>query len=264
MYRKVVDFHAHAFHDKIAEKAALNLNRYYGIPLAGDGRFCRLTDSMKENHITKMVVHATATKPEQVETINDYVSGLITPDIIGFGTLHPDYPHQAKELERLMKLGLRGLKFHPVFQGFAIDDPGMYPIYELVEGRLPILMHVGDKNTDAATPSRLAKVLDRFPHLTVIAAHLGGYSEWESAKQYLIGRKGLYVDTSSSIRFMQPEEAAALIRAHGTEQVLFGTDYPLSLHKPELEIFDALGLTEAESEQILWKNAYRLLNLPIE
>ncbi len=264
MYRKVVDFHAHAFHDKIAEKAALNLNHYYGIPLAGNGRFCYLTESMKENHITKMVVHATATKPEQVETINDYVAGLISTDIIGFGTLHPGYPTLAKELERLISLGLRGLKFHPVFQGFAIDDPNMYPIYELAEGRLPILMHVGDKNSDAATPERLAKILDHFPRLTVIAAHLGGYGEWENAKQWLIGREGLYVDTSSSIRFMAPKEATALIRAHGTDRVLFGTDYPLSLHKPELEIFDRLELTEAESEQILWKNAYRLLKLPID
>lgn len=264
MYRRVVDFHAHAFHDKIAEKAARNLNQYYGIPLAGNGRFCYLTQSMKDNHITKMVVHATATKPEQVETINDYVAGLVTKDIIGFGTLHPDYPMLAEELDRIENLGLRGLKFHPIFQGFAIDDPGMYPIYEMAEGRLPILMHVGDTNSDAATPARMAKVLDCFPKLTVIAAHLGGYGEWENAKRFLIGREGLYVDTSSSIRFMQPDEAAAIIRAHGTDRVLFGTDYPLSLHKQELEVFDRLGLTDEENEQILWKNAYRLLKLPVD
>lgn len=261
MYRKIVDFHAHAFHDKIAEKAARNLNEYYGIPLAGNGMFRILLDSMRDNHIDKLVVHATATKPEQVPVINDYMAGLIGPDIIGFGTLHSGYAHCGAELDRIEQLGLRGIKFHPVFQGFAIDDESMFPIYERLEGRLPILLHVGDKNTDCATPERLVRVLRRFPGLTVIAAHLGGYGEWEAAKRYIIGHENVYVDTSSAIRFMEPGEAAAMIRAHGTDKVLFGTDYPLSLHKAELEVFDRLGLTEAESEQILWKNAYRLLGL---
>ena len=37
MERKVVDFHAHAFHDKIAIKAAEQLRDYYGIELAENG-----------------------------------------------------------------------------------------------------------------------------------------------------------------------------------------------------------------------------------
>lgn len=261
MYRKIVDFHAHAFHDKIAEKAAKNLNVYYGIPLAGNGRLQTLLDSMQKNRIDKLVVHATATKPEQVPVINEYMSSLITEDIIGFGTLHPDYPHCRQELDRFEALGLRGIKFHPIFQGFKIDDEAMFPIYEQLEGRFPMLIHVGDKNSDGATPRRLARVLDKFPGLVTVAAHMGGYSEWEAAREYIIGRRNVYVDTSSSIRFMEPEEAVGLIRAHGTERVLFGTDYPLSLHEAELKIFDSLGLTEEENEQILWKNAYRLLGL---
>ena len=262
MYRKIVDFHAHAFHDKIAEKAAKNLNVYYGIPLAGNGQFKILSDSAKENHIDKLVVHATATKPEQVPVINDYVAGLIGPEVIGFGTLHPNYAHCETEFARLQKLGLRGLKFHPIFQGFNIDDASMFPIYEQLEGKLPMLIHVGDKNSDASSPRRLARVLDRFPGLVTVAAHMGGFSEWEEAKECLAGRDNVYVDTSSSIRFMEPEETVQLIRAYGVEKVLFGTDYPLSLHKEELENIDRLNLSQEESELILWKNAYRLLDLP--
>ncbi len=260
MKRKVVDFHAHAFHDKIAEKAANNLNEYYGIPLAGNGHFQILLDSMKENHIDKLVIHATATSAKQVEMINDYVASLTGPDIIGFGTLHEDYKQVAKELDRMEQLGLKGIKLHPVFQGFVMDDKKMFPIYEQIEGRFPILMHVGDKNTDAVTPKRAAHLLECFPKLTMIAAHMGGYSEWDEAEKYLIG-KNVYIDTSSAIRFLPPEKSLHMIRAHGADKVLFGTDYPLSLHKAELEVFDQIGLTEEESEQILWKNAYRLLGL---
>jgi len=261
LYRKIVDFHAHAFHDKIAEKAAKNLTEYYDIPLAGNGMFRYLLESMQENKIDKLVIHATATKPEQVPVINQYVSGLIGDNIIGFGTLHPDYADWKSELDKFPALGLHGIKFHPIFQGFNIDDESMFPIYEALEGKYPMLIHVGDKNSDGATPRRLARVLDKFPKLVTIAAHMGGFSEWEAAREYIIGRENVYVDTSSSIRFMEPEEATELVYAHGVDRVLFGTDYPLSLHVPELAVFDKLELTEEEKEQILWKNAYRLLGL---
>ena len=262
MVRTVVDFHAHAFHDKIAEKAAKNLEEYYDIPLAGNGRFHVVTDSMKENGIDRLVVHATATKKEQVEVINDYVASLLAEHIVGFGTLHQDYENYEAELLRIKSLGLLGIKFHPIFQGFCIDDPKMMPVYRAIaREKLPVLMHMGDKNLDGATPKRLAKVLDEIPDLIVVAAHLGGVFEWEDAKRYLYGRDNVYLDTSSAMRFLDPAVATEMIRSHGTNRVLFGTDYPLSLHKAELAIFDRLSLTEEEQEQILWKNAYELLKL---
>ena len=64
-----------------------------------------------------------------------------------------------------------------------------------------------------------------------------------------------------SIRFLPPEESAAIIRAHGTDRVLFGTDYPLSNHKFEFECMKKLNLTNDEYEKIYWKNAFQLLNL---
>ncbi len=263
MRRKIVDFHAHAFHDKIAEKAANNLNEYYGIPLAADGHFEYVLNSMKENNITKMVIHATATTAKQVEMTNDYVSSLTGQDIIGFGSMHPDYKKVEKELDRMEKLGLKGIKLHPIFQGFVMDDEKLFPIYEQLEGRFPVLMHAGDKNSDATSPKRIAHILDRFPGLTIIAAHLGGYSEWDDAQKYILGRN-LYIDTSSAIRFLTPERSKELIIKHGVDKVLFGTDYPLSLHKEELDVFDKIDLTEEEREQILWKNAYRLLGISDE
>lgn len=263
MERKIVDFHAHAFHDKIAIKAAQQLNEYYDIPLAENGLFFHLKQSMLKNKIDKLVIHATATKPSQVELINDYVKSLTSPDIIGFGTMHYAYSGFEKEFDRIGKLGLKGIKFHPVFQGFKIDDEKMFPVYERIEGRFPVLMHMGDKNTDAATPERLVKMLKHFPKMTVVAAHMGGYSEWDEAEKHIIGndKYDIYLDTSSSIRFLQPEYTAKLIRNHGADKVLFGTDYPLSLHAFELEVFDKVALSEEEREKILWKNAYKLLGL---
>ena len=263
MERKTVDFHAHAFHDTIAIKAAEQLRDYYGIELAEDGLFIHLKQSMIKNKIDKTVILATAVKPSQVKLINDYVKSLTEENIIGFGTMHYAYSDYENEIERIISLGLKGMKLHPFFQGFKIDDEKMFPIYEQIEGRLPLLMHMGDENNESATPKRLIRMLENFPKMTVIAAHMGGYKELDEARKYIIGndKYDIYVDTSSSIRFYEPELATELIRNHGADKVLFGTDYPLSLHEYELSVFDKLSLTDDEAEKGLWKNAYRVLGL---
>ena len=260
MPEKIVDIHAHAFDDKIAIKATENLQRYYNIEPAADGHLIHLIESAKKNKVDKLVVCATATKPKHVQMINNYVSTLICEHIVGFGTLHCDYTEIDSEIARLKELGLSGIKFHPIFQGFKIDDDKAMQMYEKIGDRFPVLMHMGDKNVNDASPERLANVIKELPQVTFIAAHLGGYSEWEGAKKYIIG-KNVYFDTSSSVRFLPPEESAAIIRAHGTDKVLFGTDYPLSNHKFEFECMKKLNLTNDEYEKIYWKNAYHLLKL---
>lgn len=260
MPQKIVDFHAHAFSEKIAVKATENLHKYYGIKPAADGRYVNLLKSAKESRVDKLVVCATATKPQQVQMINDYVSGLQNEHIIGFGTLHCEFDDIDAELDRMENLKLSGIKFHPIFQSFKIDDEKAMRMFEKIGSRFPVLIHMGDKNEDGTTPERLWSVMKELPEITFIAAHLGGYGEWDAVKKFLIG-KNLYFDTSSSVRFMKPKQARDLIRAHGTDKILFGTDYPLSNHAYEMNVLKKLKLTEEEYEKIYWQNAYKLLNL---
>lgn len=260
MAKRIVDVHAHAFDEKIALKATENLHSYYGIKPVSDGRLVHLTDSAKENKIDKLIVCATATKHTQVEMINNYVSSLIDEHIIGLGTLHPDFDNIEAEIERIIDLGLSGLKLHPIFQNFKTDEDKALKMFEKIGDKLPILIHMGDKNSDFTSPKRLSRVMKLFPEITFIGAHLGGYSEWESSKEYLIG-KDIYLDTSSSVRFMDPEEAKGIIRLHGVDKILFGTDYPLSNHKYEMECLERLKLTKREYEKIFWKNAYKLFKI---
>lgn len=260
MPTKIVDIHAHAFDEKIAVKATENLHTYYDIEPVSDGRLCHLTESAKKHGLDKLVVCATATKPAQVQVINNYVSSLISEHIIGFGTLHCDFPELDAEIERLADLGISGIKFHPIFQGFKIDDDKAMKLFEKIGNKFPILIHVGDKNVTDASPQRLAGVMRELPQVTFIAAHLGGVFEWEEAKNCLVG-ENVYFDTSSAVRFLPPAEATAMIRAHGADKVLFGTDYPLSNHAFEFACLQNLNLTEEEYEKIYWKNAYQLLHL---
>ena len=133
-------------------------------------------------------------------------------------------------------------------------------IYRAIEGKLPILFHMGDKTRDFSAPRRLRAILERFPNLVVIGAHFGGYNAWEDSKKHLLNQN-IYFDTSSSLFCLSPEEAAQMIRAHGADKMLFGTDYPMWDHEQELARFLALPLTEEERIAILGKNARALLNI---
>ena len=261
---KTVDFHAHAFADKIAEKAAANLESYYNMPLVSKGHFSVLVERAKKANIDKLVIHSTATKASQVESANNYAASLIkeNPDfLIGFGTIHPDYEDYKNELIRIKELGLRGIKIHADFQGFNLDTKKMLPIYEqIVNLGLPILFHMGDRVYDRTSPKRLANVLRAFPEMTAIGAHLGGVFMWDESIEHLVG-KNLYFDTSSTLHEISPEKFMYIVRNHGADKILFGTDYPLSDYEIEFERFKALDLTEEEKENIFYKNAYRLLGL---
>lgn len=257
---EIIDLHAHIFPDKVAQKAVGSIGDFYGVSMKGKGTVGDLLESGKKIGVSKYVVHSSATTVEQVRSINGYISGVQSAfsNILGFGTLHPGVEDAALEVNRILSLGLHGVKLHPDFQGFNIDDGSMLPIYEALEGRLPVLFHMGDRHSTASSPSRLAKIIGRFPGLVVIAAHFGGYSMWDEAAEYLIGRN-VYMDTSSSLYYLTPERAAYMIRKHGVQKMLFGSDYPMWDHEEEYKRFMGLELSEEERRAILGTNAQKLL-----
>ncbi|MDN5293207.1 MAG: uncharacterized protein PWQ31_512 [Eubacteriales bacterium] len=257
----VIDMHAHAFPEKIMEKAVINLEEFYGLEIPNRGDLEGLLTAADEAGVEKIALHIAATKPSQVRQANDWIAAAVAtyPDrLIGFGTVHPYYEDYKAELERMATLGLRGVKFHPELQNYVLDEERAMALYEAIGDRFIIMFHMGDERSHRSAPARLARVLETFPHLRVIAAHLGGYESWEEARKYLYG-KNLYLDTSSALWCMKPEEAAELIRAHGVDKVFFGSDYPVATPGEELERLHALPLTEEEKEKILYTNALRLL-----
>ena len=256
----IIDIHAHAFPEAIARKAVDQVGNHYGIEMAGNGLLGDLKASAKRSGVDYVVFHSTATKPAQVRSVNDWIIRNSGGMMIGFGTIHPEFEDPEAEIERIISAGLKGIKLHPDFQGFDADSPMMDRIYRCIGSRVPILMHAGDRNLDHASPRRIAHVMDKFPELRIIAAHLGGHQKWDEAEAFLIGRD-LWLDTSSAIAFMEPERAVYLIRKHGADRVLFGTDYPITYHDRELAVFDRLDLSAEEREAILWKNAAKLLDL---
>jgi predicted TIM-barrel fold metal-dependent hydrolase len=261
---KIIDAHAHIFPEKIAERAVGSIGEFYGITMACTGTCEDLIEHGKAINVVKYVVNSTATRVEQVEPINSFIADACRryDCFIGLGTIHPDVEDVEAEVNRIMSLGLKGIKLHPDFQDFNIDDEAVMKIYGAAEGKLPILIHMGDEKRTSSRPKRLARVLDVFKDLEVIAAHFGGYSMWDEAMDCLVGRD-VYFDTSSSLAFIEKTQAENIIKKHGAEKILFGTDYPMWIHKEELERFNKLELKDSEREMILYGNAAKLFKINV-
>ena len=175
-------------------------------------------------------------------------------------TLHPDFKDIQNEIDRGIAAGVKGIKLHPDFQKFRIDDKKAYPIYEAAQGRLPILFHMGDIRYQYSRPEYLLNVIADFPELKIIGAHFGGWSEWGRGAELLAG-KDVWVDCSSARQWMQKEQFIALIDAFGADRVLFGSDYPMWNPADELEYIEGLKLPADKLDDILYKNAVQVLGI---
>ncbi|MCL1789637.1 MAG: amidohydrolase family protein [Oscillospiraceae bacterium] len=266
MSKKIFDFHTHIFPDKIAERASSGIGGFYDMTTANPGTVNDLKTQMSENGICGCVVCSVATVSEQVSNINNFIVGTVADSdglFTGFCSLHPGMSESAldEEIKRAILTGLSGIKLHPDIQEFEADGVLACKVYEAVDGRLPVLIHAGDNRYDFSAPKRIANALKFFPNLTMIAAHFGGWSEWDDAVLTLAGKDNLYVDSSSTLYAVTPEKAREYITAFGAERVLFGTDYPMWDIREELERFNRLDLTDSVREKILYGNAKKLLGL---
>lgn len=269
MKYKVFDIHTHTYPDAIAEKAVANLGNFYQFHVDGKGTYRDLESQAKENCVRGFLLFSVATNAHQVPKVNDCIAALAAQsraegyETVGFAGMHQDYPDFEAEISRAESLGLRGVKIHPDIQEVNIDDPRMLRLYAILEGRMPLYLHMGDNRPQYrySEAKKLARVLDLFPNLEVVAAHLGGYMAWEEAEQYLARRPNVWYDTSSALWAMTPEFAAHMIHTLGTDRVMFGTDYPVKNTADELARFLRIDLTEQERADILYHNAVRFLKL---
>ncbi len=264
----IIDSHCHIYPEKIAAKAVAGIGKFYDMVLPNLGTVEDMVKKSKAAGITHSIVFSVATTVQQVRSINEFIADEVKKSngfFTGLGTLHPDSTDVKGDLDRLLELGLKGVKLHPDIQGFKVDDYRCLKIYELCEKKgLPVLLHTGDFRYDFSNPNRVKPILETYTDLKVIGAHFGGWSVWERAVEELSGYDNFYVDCSSSFYCLKPDEVLKMIRKYTAERVLFATDYPTWELKGEIDYFLSLDLTEDERELIFYKNAVKLFGLDLE
>jgi len=258
-----VDCHTHVFHPRIAEKAKDHLAVHYGIQCRCGGTAEELIERTLRAGIEHCVALCAATTAEQVLPCNRYAGQLQKkyPQITAFGSVHPDCADWKDHLDMLREMGIRGIKLHPDFQGFRLDDPRLLPIFEEAKRDFVFMIHIGDSLPPELNPScpyKMAAVLDNMPGLNVIAAHLGGYRHWKYSLEALAGRK-IWMDTSSCSREIPLDLLKRLLKKHPRERIVFGTDYPIFDPMEEIDVLrQKTGMNDAELEEVLSNGAHLL------
>lgn len=194
--------------------------------------------------------------------------------LISIDLLQSPSEMQAEIVDKVKNHGAKGLKLHPVSNRFYPSDPRLWPAYQTVmELGLPILFHSGEgevagyTQSDYARPAKFEPVLQSFPKLVIILAHLGkGFLE--ESVSLALKYDSVYFDTSAILSgteiksgFTSGEEAAKLIRTIGVNRVLFGSDWPWFDPLLALRQISSLDFSDEEKRMILGQNAANVFGL---
>ena len=211
------------------------------------------------------VIQPVITKQHQTKKLNEWAALAGSERLISFGGIFPHTDDYKRDIDFVDSLGLKGLKFHAEYQDFTVDGRKMLKIYDYAFSKGLIIMHhagvdIGMSPPYKSNPKQFANIVDEMRGGVLVAAHLGGLDQWDDVERYLIG-KNIYFDTSMGFEFYSHEQFLRIVKAHGSPKILFGSDSPWSCAKAEVEHIKALPLTQSEQENILYKNAKRLLKI---
>ncbi len=261
----IIDFHTHMFPDELAEKTIPYLSKISGFKNHTDGTLKGTIEKMNSCGVDKSVVCNIATNARQTENVNNFaIKTLKNPNLIPFGSVHQDCDY-IYFLDKLAHNGIKGIKLHPDYQQFFIDDIKMQAIYEEILKRgFVLIFHSGVDDGIGepvhATPERIKNVLGMFRGEKVVFAHMGGFRLWEGVEKYILG-EDIFLDTSCSMGFMEQENFQKMVIEHGTDKILFASDLPWT--DPALGIgqIKSLNICEDKKADILGNNAIKLLAL---
>ena len=281
----IVDFHTHTFPEALADKAIPNMAAAARIQPYLRGTPDQLLASMKQAGIGVSVVLPVATNVRQPRKLNDLAArqneAFSGTGLVSFGAMHPDDPNWKSELRFLGAHGFRGIKLHPMYQNVPFDDIRTLRILEEASSLgLLITVHagmdVGIPGPALASPAAIYRAQRETGASGIIAAHMGGWKMWQEVKEVLAGAP-VYLDTSFSFgrmhysgeyprteeELLQGDTAllTEIIRLHGADRVLFGSDSPWGSEEQELSVIRSLDLSPKEIGKITGGNAERLLGL---
>lgn len=263
----IIDFHTHTFPEKIAKASIESLSKCSGITPHTDGTADGLRRSMEEAGVDLSVILPVVTRPSQFETVNKVAAKICEAGggLLSFGGIHPDCSDIRQKMREIKNVGLKGIKIHPAYQEVYMDDIRYLRILDAAtEQGLIISVHAG---VDIGLPEPVYAAVEKILHAVretkpekLVLAHLGGWKEWDAVEE-LIVLENVYLDTAFLEDYISDEQLLRIIRRHGAERILFGTDCPWSGQRESIERIRKLPLSEEEQELIFSGNAEKLLGL---
>jgi predicted TIM-barrel fold metal-dependent hydrolase len=283
----IIDSHVHLFSDRII--AGVSARKELVRELDLDTR--RAADRTSEGALVREGQAAgldaclllPVAGPDEVRDVNRSFQAIARDEkfLLTGGTLHPDFPGNEGEISRLREAGIRAIKLCSFSQGF---DPAARRTRDLLDrvqqcniregGRFFVIIdtfyradiHFGSPARFLTTPARLGALVEAFPGIDFVAAHMGGLTApVHEILDHLPPRENLYLETSNAAHTLQEEEFVLLLERHGPERILFGTDWPWFGPRDEMRRIDRLldhaGYSGEDKARVFGMNACRLLGM---
>lgn len=259
----IIDFHTHAFPDSVAATAIPVLAKEGNVTAHTRGTVDSLLASMDRAGIKSSVVCSIATRPAQFEPILAWSRAIQSPRLVSLPSIHPDDTDPAAKVFMIKDQNFPGIKMHPYYQNFVLDEERLTPLYEaLSETGLMLVVHCGYDiafpRIRRADPAQILTVKKRFPDLRLITTHFGGWDIWNEVEELLIGKE-IFMEISFALTHLFPEQALRMLNNHPADYLLFGSDSPWDDQLEAIERLKKTNLNPKRLDHILGKNAVRLL-----
>lgn len=272
----IIDVHTHTFPDKIAKQTIAAMEQEIidaqGIVVRAEteGTFDALSKSTISAGIDLSMVAPVATRPQQAEKINS-LSGVTNEKyretrVFYMGAIHPDCQNYKEIIDEIVAMDLKAIKIHPDYQKTFFDDEKYIRIMDYAANKgLGIITHAGEDiglpQVIHCTPNRVINVLKHIQPEKLILAHLGAWNNWDEVEDKLCGLP-VYFDTAvvqkKECPHISNEQFARIIKKHGADKILFGTDSPWYDQSKALRAFNEVEIADEERKLILGENAMRL------
>ncbi len=273
----IIDIHTHTFPEKIADSAIENMEQNiingqgFEVKCARIPTVQGLSESTKRAGMDLSVVCPVATNERQPEKINRLAAQMNEKmeetGVFSFGAIHPDCKNYKEIIDEVVAMDLKAVKLHPDYQNTFFDDERYLRIVDYAADKdLGIIVHAGE---DVGLPRPIHctpdMVLNLWKHIQpekLILAHMGGWRLWDEVEEKLVGLP-LYLDTAVVLNrkfpvTMSEEQFLRMVRNHGAQRILYGTDSPWYEQSQALKDFTDTHLEEQEKRLILGENANRL------
>jgi predicted TIM-barrel fold metal-dependent hydrolase len=263
---KIIDFHSHFYNGKRADGAEEYLIGRGLVLKTTDGGLDGVLHWMKQANVAFSVNLPVAVNPGDAAEMNIRAAtynSTVNP-VLSFAAIHPACSGLEDMLFDIKLRGFKGIKIHPQEQDFYPDEERMKKVYKFSsDNGLIVVAHGGagaEKNFDRASlkgePAIFRNVIDDYPGLKLVVAHMGGLHVWDDAMKYLCAKNVIFDTAYCSI--MDDMLLKEIIAAHGAQKVLFGTDFPWQSYKETADKVKKAVASLGELELIMHKNAENL------
>lgn len=285
----IIDAHAHLFTPKIIANVSAKSEMVAELHLQTDEATQRIGTAALGTALSRAGIHAALMLPtassDGVSEVNRVAIATASDChyLNTAGTLHPECKDLQAEMIALHAAGIRAIKLCSFSQGFMLDAPATMAMFAQIEtfnrNHIDHFFVVLDTFYKAAfyfgtdpryttDPASISRLVRTFPEISFVGAHMGGLTApFEDIIRCLPAADNLYLDTSNAAHTLNEAEFIRLLRVHGPDHILFGTDWPW--FDPEKEILliegllDRAGYTVTDKAKVLGGNIAELTAIDI-